>query len=261
MAFAKEKIENMTPLDKAYVEATQGGKESVFYNEFLSSTIFIPIIDAPENEQDRRAGENEKISPIIIESNGEKYFMLFDTKERLASWAKREVGFASVPGHTIVEMLPEGFYWALNVGTDHVKTFVPKEVEWLKGNLKRGENEKVEAGIQVLTGAPAKIPAGLIESLKKNLSARNSEVKAAYLGQVFYVKEGEKPHLALVLDITTKEKSIIEAICQDLAISTKGFLGEKEYIDIMVNDGNDTALEITRAVKPFYKKSSWLKFF
>lgn len=31
----------MTPLDRAYVEATQGGKESVFYNAFLSSTIFI----------------------------------------------------------------------------------------------------------------------------------------------------------------------------------------------------------------------------
>ena len=92
--------------------------------------------------------------------------------------------------------------------------------------------------------------------LKKNLATRNNEVKAAYLGQVFYVKKGEKPHLALVIDVVSREKSTIAAICQDLAISTKGFLGEYEYIDIMVNDGTGTALEVTKAVKPFHWKSA-----
>ncbi len=74
------------------------------------------------------------------------------------------------------------------------------------------------------------------------------------------MKDGEKPHLALVIETEIKDKSIIEAISQDLAVSTKGFLGEDEYIDILVNDGNGTAVEITKAVKPFYvRKSSWLK--
>ena len=248
----------MTSLDQAYVEASQSGKESVFYDAFLSSTIFIPTINAPEKESDRRTGENDTISPIIIESDGAKYLMLFDTQGRLASWAKREVGFAALPGHAIVEMMDTDFHWALNVGTEYMKTFVPEEIQWLKETNNKTREERIASGTQVITGAPAKIPVGLIESLRKNLSARNSEVKAAYLGQVYYGREGEKPHLVLVIDIATKEKSIIEAICQDLAVSTKGFLGEGEYIDIMVNEGNGTTLEITKVVKPFYKKSGWL---
>jgi len=248
----------MTPLDQAYIEATQGGNESVFYNSFLSSMLFIATVNAPEKEQNRRAGDNDSISPIIIESNGAKYLMLFDTKERLASWAEREVGFAALPGHSIVEMMSTDFHWALNVGTDYMKTFVPEEIQWLKENLQNTQKETVPSGTQVIVGAPAKIPAGLVETMKENLKSRNSEVKAAYLGQVYYVREGEKPHLALVLDVTAKDGSTLEAICQDLALSTKGFLGENEYIDIMVNDGNETALEITKSVKPFYKKGGWL---
>ena len=260
IAYARESNTDMTPLDQAYIEATKNSKESVFYNEFLNSTIFIPTINVPEEDKHSRAEDDDTISPIIIESNGEKYLMLFDSKERLASWAQREVGFAALPGHAIVEMMGPDFHWALNIGTEYTKTFVPDEIEWLKGNLKNIEEKSVSSGTQVLIGAPAKIPDGLIESLTKSLSSRNNEVKSAYLGQVYYVQDGEKPHLALVIETEIKDKSITEAISQDLAVSTKGVLGEDEYIDILVNDGNGTALEITKAVKPFYvRKSSWLK--
>lgn len=257
LAFAKEDPRSMTPLDNAYVTAMQTQQEAVFYNAFLSSTIFIATVDSPATERAKRAGNDETISPIIIESDGEKYVMLFDTKERLVSWAKREIGFAAVPGHAIVEMMGTDFHWALNVGTDHVKTFVPDEINWLKQNLKKAQAEKLSSGTQVLIGAPVQIPTDLVDSLKRNIAARNPEVRAAYLGQVFYVRDGEKPHLALVIDVNTKDKPTINAICQDLAVSTKGFLGDGEYIDIMTNDGNGTATEITKAVKPFYSKRWW----
>ncbi|WP_189062387.1 enhanced serine sensitivity protein SseB C-terminal domain-containing protein, partial [Shewanella hanedai] len=259
IVYAEDKNIVMTPLDHAYVEATKNSKEAIFYNAFLTATIFIPTLDSPDEEKQTRAGDNDTISPIIIESDGDQYIMLFDSKERLVSWAQREVGFAALPGHAIVEMMGTDFHWALNVGTAHVKTFVPDEIKWIKGNLNTPEEKMVASGTQVLIGAPSKIPNGLIESLVKSLSSRNGEIKAAYLGQVHYVREGEKPHLALVLHTDINDKSIIEAISKDLAFSTKGFLGDDEYIDIMVNDGNGTALEITKAVKPFYKKSGWLK--
>lgn len=232
----------------------QTKQETVFYNAFLNATIFIAIANAPSQEKTKRAGKHDTISPIIIESEGTKYIMLFDSEERLLSWAKREIGFAAIPGHAIVEMMPPEFHWALNVGTEHVKTFVPDEIKWLKQNLGQAKEAQVPAGTQVLIGAPAKIPDGLVESLKRNLSSRNREVKAAYLGQVYYVRDGEKPHLALVLDVSTKDKTVISGISQDLAIATKGYLGEGEYIDIMADDENGTALEIKKAVKPFYVK-------
>jgi hypothetical protein len=259
IALSQESSSNMTPLDNAFIEAKNGGKESIFYNAFLTSTIYIPTINSPEQEQNRRAGENDTISPLVIESNNQHYLMLFDTKERLSSWAQREVGFAALPGHAIVEMMGTDLYWALNVGTEHVKTFAPDEIKWLKENAVKLQQETVATGTKVLIGAPKKIPDGLIDALKKNMSKRNTEIKAAYLGQIYYVKEGEKPHLALVIDLPTNDKSTIEAISKDLAIATKGLLGESEYIDIMVNNGNGTALEITKSVKPFYTKSSWLK--
>lgn len=255
--YAQESKRQMSPLDQAYVTAMQTKQEAVFYNAFLNATIFIATANAPSQEKTTRAGEQDTISPIIVESEGAKYIMLFDSEERLLSWAKREVGFAAIPGHAIVEMMSPEFHWALNVGTEHVKTFVPDEISWLKQNLGQAKEERVPAGTQVLIGAPAKIPAGLVESLKKNLSSRNREVKAAYLGQVFYVRDGEKPHLALVLEVATKDKTAISGISKDLAIATKGYLGEDEYIDIMAGDENGTAVEIKKAVKPFYVKKWW----
>lgn len=247
----------MSPLDQAYVKAMEAKQESVFYNTFLNATIFIATVNAPIQEKEKRAGDQDTISPIIIESDGAKYIMLFDSKERLLFWAKREVGFAAVPGHAIVEMMSTEFHWALNVGTEHVKTFVPDEIKWLKQNLGHVKQKSVPDGTRILIGAPAKIPVGLIESLKKNLSSRNREVKAAYLGQVFYVRDGEKPHLALVVDIETENKTVIDAIVKDLAISTKGYLGEGEYIDILADDQNGIVVEIKKAVKPFYSKIWW----
>lgn len=244
----------MTPLDSAYVAATNNKEQqSEFYNTFLNSELFIPTHSTPGKDQRRRADENESISPIFIESDGVQYLMLFDSKERLSAWAQREVGFVALPGHAIVEMMSSEFHWALNVGTEYVKTFAPDEIQWLKQTVaqSKGQEAKITAGTKVLIGAPATIPNGLIESLLKILP-RNSEVKSAYLGQVHYVKQGEVPHLALVLEMENLPQSTIEAIRNDLIIATKGFLGESEYIDIMVKEESGVSNEITKSVKPFY---------
>lgn len=245
----------MTPLDIAYVDAVKnGGTQSEFYNIFLNSELFIPTHEVPEKDQLRRAGEGESISPIFIESNGIQHLMLFDTKERLSTWAQREVGFVALPGHAIVEMMSGEFHWALNVGTEQVKIFESDEIEWLKQMVAHSKvkTKKITLGTEVLVGAPAKIPDGLIESLIKNLSSRNKEVKRAYLGQVFYVKEDEIPHLVLVLDTGKLPESIIEVISHDLAIASNSFIGESEYIDIMVNNNSGIAKAVTNAVQPFY---------
>ncbi len=53
-------------------------------------------------------------------------------------------------------------------------------------------------------------------------------------------------------------KSVLEAICRGLAMSIKGFLIDDEYIEIMANDENSVAREVTEVVKPFYvQKKSW----
>lgn len=246
----------MSPLDSAYVAAMQNADEqSTFYNAFFNAELFIPTHTMPKSDQQRRA-DDESISPIFVESEGVQYLMLFDSKERLSAWAQREVGFVAMPGHAVVEMMNTDFHWALNAGTEYMKTFVPDEIQWLKEIIanSKGQKTSLAKGTNVLIGTPATIPEGLVESLSKNL-ARNNEIKRAYLGQVHYETQGEKPHLALVLDANELQQSTIDAIRKDLAIATKGFLGESEYIDIMFKNESGVANEITKMVKPFYELS------
>ncbi len=246
----------MTALDKALEAATKNPeKQSEYYNLFLNSEIFVPTHDLPLKESRNRAGEGEAIRPIIIESDGKKYLMLFDTKERLSSWAKRDVGFAVVRGHVVVEMMSADIQWALNEGTDHVKIFVPDEIKWLKENVAKAAEEKLAKGTTVRVGAPPSIPAGLVESLIKTFR-RNPEVIEAYLAQVHYVKEGEKPHLALVLRIDASPALTLEAIRKDLATASRPFLGQNEFIDIFVDEGRGLGSEVTKAVRPFYVRKS-----
>jgi hypothetical protein len=248
----------MTSLDSAYMAAQESEEHhSSFYNTFLNSELFIPTHDKPEQDQDRRTSENESISPIFVESEGVPYLMLFDSKEKLSAWAQKEVGFVALSGHTVVEMMSAEIHWTLNVGTEYVKIFVPEEIQWLKQNLaeSKGQEIKMAVGTNITIGTPASVSNGLIELLLNKIK-RNSEIKKAYLGQVHFDKEGEIPHLALVLNISDIPQSTIEAITKDLVIATKGFLGESEYIDIMVNNGSGVAHEVTKSVKPFYESSN-----
>jgi len=252
--FAQGESTHMTPLDKAYVKLMKDeGSQSEFYNIFLNSELYIPTHTIPDNDQRRRAGGDESISPIFVEFEGAQYLMLFDSKERLSTWAKQEVGFVALPGHAVVEMMNSEFHWVLNVGTEYVKTFVPEEIQWLKQTVfdSKGKEASVSKGTKVLIGAPATTPKGLTESLLNTL-AKNNEIKSAYLGQVHYVAEGEVPHLVLVIDSGDLEKSTIEAIRNDLALATKGFLGESEYIDIMFKSDSGVSEEVTNSVEPFY---------
>jgi hypothetical protein len=252
--FAAERTKNMTPLDEVFIAAQKDpANQANYYNLFLNTDFFIPTHDIPKEEKERRASKGESITPILVESEGVQFLMLFDTQERLSSWATREVGYARIPGHAIVEMMDSKTHWALNVGTEYFKEFVSNEIKWLKESLEhsKGRDMNVAEGTRVMIGAPAKIPNGLIESLSRKLS-NNTEIIEAYLGQVHYLKENEKPHLALVLKIDSTPDSAIKAIQTDLGISTKGILGEDEYIDILIDDGSGVSSEITKAVKPFY---------
>lgn len=172
---------------------------------------------------------------------------------RLSAWAQREIGFVAIPGHAVVEMVNSDLHWALNAGTEYTKIFVPDEIKWLKESVEgsKGKETVLDAGTQILIGAPANIPPGLVDSLKANLT-RNIEVKEAYLGQVYYGKEGEKPHLALVLRLDTSSEVILDAIRKDLSMSIRGLLDENEYIDFHLDDGGTVSTEVIRAVEPFY---------
>jgi hypothetical protein len=145
----------------------------------------------------------------------------------------------------------------LNLGTDHFKEFASDEIRELQNVVRRAipKAQIAPAGTQVLVGAPAKVPEGLEEALKARLG-KSKEIKAAYLGQIMMISEGEKPHLVLLLDVEPVADNVFSAIMKDVGVAIKGLLKEGEYLDMIRNNGQGLAASIVKRVNPFYIRSN-----
>ena len=129
----------MTPLDNALI-ALQDDPEKVenrhhFYSLFLQTNFLVPTFNEEAGEMAKGDGEVEcpdKELPLIMESEGNNYMMLFDHEDRVVAWAKEGVKCITFPGYVAIAMATEGLHLAMNVGTDYAKQFVPEEIEWLK---------------------------------------------------------------------------------------------------------------------------------
>ena len=246
----------MTPLDQALEESRRTKNEAVFYNAFLNARLYLPLADAATQAEGGRAGSEDRISPILIEADGQRYLMLFDTRERLAAWARREVPVAALPGHAIVAMMSPDHPWMLNAGTEHPKSFVSDEIRWLKRQMSAGSQAgSVAAGTRIRIEAPVEAPGELVEALEKRLARDNPEVEAAYLARVLHEQAGDAPHLALVLDIDSQDRQVIDAIVQDVMVAIRPAIGPGEPVDLMVNAGKGIAFEITRIAEPVYRRT------
>lgn len=126
----------MEKLDEALLDLRQDmrdqKKQSAFYDLFLNANFFVPILDNDEPQE--QAG---KVLPLINESEGNDYLMLFSSLERLQAWNPEEIRHIEVPGHVLALSTMPPLHWALNVGTDYSKQFHPEEIAWLRESVKR----------------------------------------------------------------------------------------------------------------------------
>ncbi len=135
----------MTELDQALAKYIQDDNEQAqYYDLVLNTNFYIPTIDEEAKAGKTEVSENDSITPIILESEGKSYMMLFDSEERLTAWAKESVSYVVFPGHVIAAMSTPALHWAVNVGTEHSKEFVPDEIDWLKEIVQKC-NEEGEA--------------------------------------------------------------------------------------------------------------------
>ncbi len=126
----------MTELDKAletfHQDMMNPENQSQFYDLFLNAAIFIPVHPEEGAEPGRDRSGEEGTVPLVLEADGDDYLMLFDSIEKMAAWAEQDVDYIVLPGHVIAEYSSPGLFWALNVGSEHQKQFVPDEINWLK---------------------------------------------------------------------------------------------------------------------------------
>ena len=140
----------MTDLDNALSALREKPEDhkaqSGFYDLFLNSPFYIPTTNemvSPDGEAD----EEEIEVPLILENEGTDFLVFFDEQNRLNAWAEQEAPYVKLPGHVLAEMTTDNLHWAMNIGTDHFKEFVPDEIAWLKDVVARckAEGDKEES--------------------------------------------------------------------------------------------------------------------
>lgn len=141
---ATERPQEMTPLDQALealrLDMNDAVAQSKFYDLFLNTTFCVPSLDPQELDGASAPGEGQ-VLPLIMESDGNDYLMIFDTEERLKAWATDDVKWVGVPGYALALSTMPPLHLALNVGTDHAKQFVPDEIAWLREVVERCNEE------------------------------------------------------------------------------------------------------------------------
>jgi len=147
MAAATDTTQEMTALDQALqtlqLDMDDTKLQSKYYDIFLNMTFCVPTLDQQESGIKSEI-EDGQILPLVIESEGNDYLMLFDTEERLKSWATNDVKWVDVPGYILAATSMPPLHWALNIGTEYSKQFLPDEIAWLKEVVERC-NEDAEA--------------------------------------------------------------------------------------------------------------------
>jgi peptidyl-prolyl cis-trans isomerase C len=121
-------------------DANNPEAQSAFYGAFLSTTFCVPTLDPKELDGEIEVEEGQ-VLPLVLESEGNKYLIIFSSEERLTAWAGRSVDWAPVPGHVIATTAMPPLHIAMNVGTDHSKQFHPDEVTWLREVVERSNQD------------------------------------------------------------------------------------------------------------------------
>jgi len=123
-------------LQSLHEDMADAKRQSKFYDIFLNTTFCVPALDQKKLDGET-AVEEEQVLPLIVESEGNDYLMLFDTEERMKNWAGADVKWVEVPGYVLAATVMPPLHMALNVGTDYSKQFLPDEIAWLREVVER----------------------------------------------------------------------------------------------------------------------------
>lgn len=253
LLFSRPAHAQMTPLDSAFVAASNDPSQAGrFYDRFLSTTLYVPTWEAGGPMGARRAGEDERFAPILIEAEGAQFMPVFDRLDRLETWADREITYVAMPAHALVTSIAgQDIHVALNVGTDYYKEFVPEEIAAVRQSMAdRTEQTTIAAGTEIRIAALEEVPEGLQPALRGALE-RNPEVEEAYLTQIQF--EGEAaPGYALVLAVDDAGQEHFGAIQEALGMAAREHLPDGVYLTILPLGQGGLDRDQLHTIEPFF---------
>jgi hypothetical protein len=111
---------------------TEGSTDSVnkFYVALFRTNLYMPVTLHPEKE--------EPFTPLYIKQDEHFFIPVFDSLERLQSWAADQQGaidHVEITGEAVLRGLGSKVYLCLNIGTPFYKEFSPEEIARLKLTL------------------------------------------------------------------------------------------------------------------------------
>jgi hypothetical protein len=133
----------MQKLDEALLDLRQNmedpKKQSAFYDLFLNSSFFVPILNDGAGENGTMPEGTRDIVPVVAESRGNDYLMIFSSLERLKGWDQQaaELPHIEVPGYQLALNHIDPLHWAMDAGSEYSKEFLPAEIGWLKEAVER----------------------------------------------------------------------------------------------------------------------------
>ena len=206
-----------------------------FYEAVADSELYILLAGEPSAES---------VEPELFDIENNKYALIFDREERLATFVGRAAPYAGLPGRGLIQMIKgQGVGLALNLEVGPSAMLIPSTaVDWLADLLVKGPDQQ-EARLKDII-APSTLPTNVHDALTRKLSAMNGMATCAYLaGSAF--ENGERGNIFVFVDADeTNEASLAHAIGEMLNFS--GI--EAGMLDVMFVSSSDPIVKRLSAV-------------
>lgn len=192
---------DMTPLDKAHAAMTAQPEDDTlrlaFFERLADAEVFLLLSE--------EAGA-DSVTPRIIESEGARYVLIFDSEERLSSFTGTVSPFtgtvspfAGLSGRGLADLMAgQGIGLALNPEVAPSAILIPAEaVDWLASTLAHAPTVTSARPVEVTP--PGALPQSLLSALARKLDGTGDLAAAAWLAGVGY-EDGSRGHLLAFVD-------------------------------------------------------------
>ncbi|KAB0626589.1 enhanced serine sensitivity protein SseB [Acinetobacter gandensis] len=188
----------------------------------------------------------------------------FTSLEKMRLAISEEESFICLPAKTLFEMT-FGSRLVLNPQSpDASKDFIPDEIDYLlKGEFGTSpENYLIEEDTEILIGQPADYPTFMVEQLTI-LFATETDVKAAYLAQMFNQRRDEEPSLLIGLELNEGlSKEHVQDLHSKISRVAYDSMQEQGLVDLihMLDDDQEGVVAYLRdETEPFYVRAQGKK--
>lgn len=223
-----------TPLDLAHAAMTAAPDDvtarSAYYSQFATTEIFVLL-----------AGEaGETFEAQMIEMDGRRYALAFDTEERMAAFCDAPTPYLSLSGRTLVQALSgQTVGVGLNLGVAETSMLIPVEaLEWISERI--GPEVKIDTGRIAELSPPDLDDIKVLRALDARLAAFSGPDRSAYLVHALY--ETERVHLIVLEGVPEPERTAVAGALTEAV----RFLNPDLAIDTLFADREDAVLMAAR---------------